>query len=119
LTIDSLARHKCPALRSPMARAKTLYPSDRIPLYQQLAEDLRGRISRGEFSSDQRIPSKADLREEYCVPSGTLVSPRTVDSAIQLLKAEGLLAQTPGKRMYILDPAERGRPHPRRRSTDK
>jgi DNA-binding GntR family transcriptional regulator len=105
-----------------MARTK-LYPSDRIPLYAQLAQHLRDRINSGEFSRDQRIPSKSDLREQYCVPGGEgetyLVSPRTVDTAIRLLKEEGILEPTPGKRMFIIPPGERNGHKFRRRSTDR
>jgi len=84
-----------------------------MPLYQQLAEDLRGRIFRGEFDADQRIPSKAAISADYDV------SLRTVDTAIQVLKQEGTLVATPGKRLFIVAPGERGRVHPMRRATDR
>ena len=36
-----------------------------IPLYQQVAEDLKNRIEQGEFCSGQSIPSEAKLCEQY------------------------------------------------------
>ena len=58
-----------------MARTK-LSSSDRTPLYEQLAADLRYRIRGGEFDADQRIPSKAAIAADYDV------SLRTVDTAV-------------------------------------
>lgn len=95
-----------------MARTK-LSSSDRTPLYEQLAADLRYRIRGGEFDADQRIPSKAAIAADYDV------SLRTVDTAVGLLKADGILAPTPGKRMFIVPPEQRAQPHPRRRATDR
>jgi GntR family transcriptional regulator len=95
-----------------MART-TLDHRSRMPLYAQLSDDLRRRIFRGEFDDDERIPSKAAIAADYHV------SPRTVDTAIQVLKGEGILVSTPGKRMFIVPPEERGAMPFRRRATDK
>ena len=67
----------------------------------------------GEFEADQRIPSKAAIAADYDV------SLRTVDTAVGVLKADGTLAPTPGKRMFIVPPEQRAQPHPRRRATDR
>ena len=65
-----------------MARTK-LSSSDRTPLYEQLAADLRCTTRGGEFDTDQHIPSKAAIAADYDV------SLRTVDTAVGLLKADG------------------------------
>ena len=52
-----------------------------IPLYQQVAEDLKNRIEQGEFCSGQSIPSEAKLCEQY------EVSRITIRNAIAIFKS--------------------------------
>jgi DNA-binding transcriptional regulator YhcF (GntR family) len=40
------------------------------PLWKQIADDLKGRIARGELSSGDRLPSIRELREEWGVSQG-------------------------------------------------
>jgi GntR family transcriptional regulator len=112
LTKEPLAGHSCPAIRSRMART-TIDFDDREFLYLQLAEIIRGNIADGTYAPRRAIPSKAELRREHGV------SARTVDTAMDLLKAEGLIETRVGKGFYVLEPERRGQQHPRRRSTDK
>ncbi|MBT6276569.1 MAG: GntR family transcriptional regulator, partial [Chromatiales bacterium] len=49
-----------------------LNPSSPLPLYQQLADELRGRIETGEFPPGARIPSEHALAERYCLGRPTV-----------------------------------------------
>jgi DNA-binding GntR family transcriptional regulator len=117
-TGDPLATPSHPVVRSPMART-TIEFDDREFLYLQLAEIIRGLIAEGErgegkgFPPGKRIPSKAELRREHGV------SARTVDTAMDILKAEKLIETRVGKGYYVIPPEERGRKHPLRRATDR
>ena len=55
-----------------------------IPLYQQVAEDLKNRIEQGEFCSGQSIPSEAKIRKSPVVAaqhaSSVLCSPIFLES---------------------------------------
>jgi len=83
-----------------MARTR-LDPDDRDPLYVQLAEILRARILSGELPARRAIPSKRTLTEEYGI------SGRTVDSAMDVLRAEHLIETRPGKGLYVVPEDER------------
>ncbi len=49
-----------------------LNPHSPLPLYQQLADELRGRIETGEFPPGTRIPSEHALAERYCLGRPTV-----------------------------------------------
>jgi GntR family transcriptional regulator len=49
-----------------------LNPSSPLPLYQQLADELRRRIETGEFPPGARIPSEHALAERYCLGRPTV-----------------------------------------------
>lgn len=72
-----------------------------VPLYQQLAAVLRDQIASGGIAVHRPIPSKTALRQQYEVSAGT------VERALDVLKAEGLLESVQGKGLYVTDPAER------------
>ena len=72
------------------------------PLYIQLAGALRGQILSGEIPSRHALPSKKRLVQELGI------STRTVDSAIGILKDEGLIEFVKGKGLYV---RERPRSH--------
>lgn len=67
-----------------------------VPLHEQLASILRGRISSGELPG--RIPSIKALSQEY------EVSTRTVERALNTLKDEGLIVALVGKGFYVKQP---------------
>lgn len=80
-----------------------------IPLYQQLDEILRARISSGEWAPSQRIPSENELNRIYGL------SRMTVRGVLNKLTADGLLLRVPGKGTYVahdkisaVSPAYRG-----------
>jgi GntR family transcriptional regulator len=65
-------------------------------LYEQLAELIRSRIESGELPPGRPVPSKARLKQEFGVAGGT------VDKAMAMLKAEGLIETRLGKGLYVL-----------------
>lgn len=73
-----------------MAKTKTTFVSSRIPLYYQLENVLREKITSGFFESGERIPTESDLIEEYGV------SRITVRQALQSLADDGLIERRQG-----------------------
>lgn len=74
--------------------AKELKDSS-IPLYQQVANDLRSSIENDIYRSGQRIPPEPELSQLYGV------SRITVRKAIQLLVDEGYLMKRQGKGTFV------------------
>jgi GntR family transcriptional regulator len=72
-----------------------------VPVYQQLAAILRGKIDSGEIPPRRAIPSKRVLSEEYSV------SPGTVERAVQALRAEGYLKTVMGRGLFVRPMEER------------
>lgn len=72
--------------------------------YREIAEDLRRRISSGEFSPGQQLPSIAALQKHYDVPGLN-----TIRQAQQLLVDEGLVQTRQGVGAFVLrtDPQPR------------
>lgn len=64
-----------------------------VPLYAQLAQLLRDQISEGKLRS--RVPSIKTLAQEY------EVSTRTAETALRILKDEGVLVAEIGKGYYV------------------
>lgn len=62
-----------------------------------LAETLRGRIMGGEFAPGARLPSEAQITEEYGV------SRVTVRTAMKLLESQGLVDVRHGSGSYVCD----------------
>lgn len=56
-----------------------------VPVYQQIADWLRGRIEAGEFGPNQRLPSEVDIVGELGVAR------MTARKAIAVLRDEGLV----------------------------
>ena len=63
-----------------------------MPDRYEIAQDIRGRILSGQYPVGQRTPTGTVLAEEYGVNRGTL------QQAVNLLKAEGVLANRGGAR---------------------
>jgi DNA-binding GntR family transcriptional regulator len=68
-------------------------PNRPVPLHEQLAGLLRGRISSGELTG--RIPSIKHLAQEYGL------SHRTVERALRTLKDEGLVVSLLGRGYFV------------------
>ena len=72
-----------------------------VPVYRQLAGILRGQIERGELPPRRPVPSKRTLMQAYGIAGGT------IDKAMDLLRAEGLIKTVRGKGLYVTAPEER------------
>lgn len=72
-----------------------------IPLYQQIANDLRGRIERGVYRAGAKIPTEPELSQLYAV------SRITVRKAIENLVDAGLLIKRQGKGTFVCEPARK------------
>ena len=72
-----------------------------MPVYVQLADILRGQIARGELAPRRPVPSKRTLMQTYGIAGGT------IDKAMDLLRAEGLIKTVKGRGIYVTAPEER------------
>jgi GntR family transcriptional regulator len=66
-----------------------------VPVYIQLADILRARIESGELAPRRPVPSKRTLMQDYGVAGGT------IDKAIGILRAEGLVRTVTGRGIYV------------------
>ncbi|MET8362323.1 MULTISPECIES: winged helix-turn-helix domain-containing protein [unclassified Micromonospora] len=67
--------------------------------YQRVAEDLIKRIQSGEFPPGSRLPSRAELCEQYEVSSFV------ADRVFLILKMQGLTESLPGAGVYVKENA--------------
>lgn len=70
-------------------------PQAQQPLYQQLADDLRSKIRRGDLVPGDRLPSERELIETHGV------SRTTVRLALGVLKSEGLVVAGHGRGNFV------------------
>ncbi len=68
-----------------------------VPVYIQLADILRARIESGELAPRRPVPSKRTLMQDYGVAGGT------IDKAIGILRAEGLVRTVTGRGIYVTE----------------
>ncbi|MCE0764083.1 GntR family transcriptional regulator [Pseudonocardia kujensis] len=71
------------------------------PAYAMIAQDLRDRIAKGDFPDAQRLPTEADLSQQY------QVSRQTVRRAFHDLVAEGAVYRVRGRGTFAVNRAER------------
>jgi len=67
------------------------------PVWQQLADILRGQIERGEIAPGKLLPSSRTLMQTYGVSDGT------VKRAIADLRAAGLVKSITGRGTYVAE----------------
>ena len=72
--------------------------ASRLPIYQQLAQQIREAIARGERQPGAALPSVRQLSREL------VVNPNTVARAYTELEREGLLVSRPGRGIYVAQP---------------
>lgn len=72
--------------------------NDPRPPYRQAADDLRKRISKGEFGPGERLPSIRDLAAEYGV------APQTMQNALRELRNAKLVVAQQGRAFFVRDP---------------
>lgn len=73
----------------------TLNPQSGIPIYRQLAEQVRRMVASGQLQAGDELPSVRELALEHAV------NPMTISKAYSLLEVEGLLVRQRGKPMQI------------------
>jgi GntR family transcriptional regulator len=71
--------------------------------YQEIADDLRGRIAAGEWPPDTTLPRQADLAAHYDVDK------RVISDAIAVLETEGLVRAVRRRGTVVLPPVTRRR----------
>ena len=89
-------RHEQPPRSAPMYGQT----AGNLPIYRQIAEDLRRQIQSGELAPGDRLKSEVELMEEYGGPEG-VVSRTTIRDAIRLLVARGLVETRPGQGTFV------------------
>ncbi|NEE57349.1 winged helix-turn-helix transcriptional regulator, partial [Streptomyces sp. SID8455] len=69
--------------------------------YREVADDLRRRITEGEFSEGRRkLPSERDLVEQY---KAITTSAMTIRQALSVLRDEGLVESRVGSGWYVAE----------------
>jgi GntR family transcriptional regulator len=69
-----------------------------VPLYYQLAELLRERITAGEYKAGEQLPSERELSEQAAI------SRMTARQAVAYLERQGVLVVKPGLGTYVVEP---------------
>lgn len=85
-----------------------------MPLYRQLAQDIRARIAAGEWAVEALLPAEGDLGHQYAVGR------ETARRALYLLRDERALYRRRGERWRVAEPvppASHSRPGRRERIT--
>ena len=83
-----------------MAKPKTTFVSSRIPLYYQLENVLREKITSGTFTGGERLPTEIELIEQYGV------SRITVRQALSALAEEGLIDRKQGRGTFVIEASD-------------
>jgi len=76
----------------------TLNRDSAVPLYLQLADELRNKILSGEWQPEQRIPSENELNQIYSI------SRMTIRQVLGKLVDEGLVFRVHGKGTFVAQP---------------
>lgn len=70
----------------------------RLPLYQQVREEIVEKIQNGTWSPDSAIPTEAELTKQYGVAIGT------IRKAVDTLVKDGLLYRSQGRGTFVSRP---------------
>lgn len=70
----------------------------KTPSYQQLAGKIRQAIAAGQYAADDKLPSLKRFTQETGLAQGT------VQKAIKLLEAEGLIYTVNGRGTFVTGP---------------
>ncbi len=73
-----------------------------VPVYQQLADLLRDRITSGQYPPRTPLPSARTLHQEYGIAMGT------VNRAFDVLREEGLVRTIPGRGVWVVERGNSG-----------
>jgi GntR family transcriptional regulator len=72
--------------------------ASKLPIYQQLAQQVREAIARGELQPGAGLPSVRQLSRDL------VVNPNTVARAYTEVEREGLVVSHPGRGIYVAQP---------------
>ena len=70
-------------------------PQDTLPIYRQIADQVRRQVAGGQLRAGEELPSVRTLAAEHAI------NPMTVSKAYALLEAEGLLERRRGLGMVV------------------
>src|SRR3954471_21256026 len=74
--------------------------ASRLPIYQQLVQQAREAIARGDLKPQEQLPSVRQLSRDL------VINPNTVARAYTELEREGLLSNRPGKGVFVAEPKD-------------
>jgi GntR family transcriptional regulator len=77
-------------------------PKSPVPIYQQIASQVRQRIASGVYRPNESLPSLRSLAAEI------KVNPNTVQKAYDELTREGLVESRRGSGLFVVDRAAAG-----------
>jgi len=97
LLIDILL-NKGPNRKNNQGEKMAINKSSVVPLYYQLADVLRGKITNRSIKPGETLPSESSLIKEFKISRGT------VRQAFQLLTQEGLIERYPGRGSFVCPP---------------
>ncbi len=72
-----------------------IVPSSRVPIYQQLVQQVRSGVARGDLTAEERLPSVRQLSRDL------VINPNTVARAYTELEREGMLHTRPGLGVFV------------------
>jgi len=72
--------------------------ASRLPIYRQLAEQIRLAIARGDLQAEEQLPSVRQLSKEL------VVNPNTIARVYLELEREGILDTQPGRGVFVAIP---------------
>lgn len=67
------------------------------PMYVQLARELQRRIDAGTYPVGQRIPSEAEIRQEFGVGRAT------TRAAVEILRENGAVVTAKGRGTFVVE----------------
>ena len=74
--------------------------ASRRPIYQQLVQQVREAIARGDLKPEEQLPSVRQLSRDL------VINPNTVARAYTELEREGLLNNRPGRGVFVAEPKD-------------
>jgi GntR family transcriptional regulator len=72
-----------------------ILPSDPVPIYRQIVDQVRRRVACGSLAAGHELPSVRALAQAHAI------NPMTVSKAYSLLETEGLLERRRGMGMFV------------------
>jgi GntR family transcriptional regulator len=74
--------------------------ASRLPIYQQLVQQVREAIAKGDMKPEEQLPSVRQLSRDL------VINPNTVARAYTELEREGLLNNRPGRGVFVAVPKD-------------